>query len=98
MAFEPGLQGGLDGESQPEAAACPQVAQLMERARQQAIPDALIGSCRIVAVGDAWQHEGYVRALQLLLQQRGLDQLALVGDREPWYRRLWAQLWGPAEA
>ncbi len=48
-------------------------------------------------MGDAWQHEGHVRALQLLLAQRGLDQLALVDGREPWYRRLWAQLWGPAE-
>ncbi len=48
--------------------------------------------------GDAWQHEGRVRALQQLLMQRGLDQLALVDGREPWYKRLWAQLLGPAEA
>jgi hypothetical protein len=47
------------------------VAQLVEKARQQNIPDVVIGSCRIIAVGDAWQHEGQVRALQLLLQQRG---------------------------
>ncbi len=53
---------------------------------------------RIIAIGDAWQHEDHVKALQLLLQQRGLDQLALVDGREPWYKRLWAQLWGLAEA
>lgn len=74
-----------------------QTSQLVEKAREQGIPDVVIGSCRVIAVGDAWQHEGHVRALQLLLQQRGLDQLALVDGREPWYRRLWADLWGPAE-
>ncbi|OLC29677.1 MAG: hypothetical protein AUH69_05540 [Actinobacteria bacterium 13_1_40CM_4_65_12] len=76
----------------------PQVAQLVEKARQQSIPDLVIGSCQVIAVGDAWQHEGHVRAQQQLLVQRGLDQLALVDGREPWYKRLWAHLWGPAEA
>ncbi len=57
----------------------------------------VIGDCRVITIGDAWQHEGHVKALQQLLMQRGLDQLALVDTREPWYRRLWAQLWGPAE-
>jgi hypothetical protein len=75
-----------------------QIAQLVEKARQQGIPDVVIGSCRVIVIGDAWQHEGHVRALQQLLGQRGLDQLALVEWREPWYRRLWAQLWGPVEA
>ena len=75
-----------------------QIAQLVEKARQQGIPDVVIGSCRIIAIGDAWQHESHVRGLQQLLVQRGLDQLALVDGRGPWYRRLWAQLWGPAEA
>jgi len=75
-----------------------QIAQLVEKACQQGIPDVVIGSCRIIAIGDVWQHESHMRALQLLLQQRGLDQLALVDGRKPWYRRLWAQLWGPAEA
>ena len=69
-----------------------QTAQLVEKARQQDIPDVVIGGCRVIAIGDAWQHEGHVRALQQLLVQRGLDQLALVDGREPWYRRLWAQL------
>ena len=73
-----------------------QIAQLVEQARQQGIPDVVIGSCRVIAVGDTWQHEGHVRALQHLLVQRGLDQLALVDGREPCYRRLWAQLWGLA--
>lgn len=82
----------------PHGALSPQqIAQLVEKARQQGIPDVVIGSCRVIAIGDAWQHEGHVRALQQLLAQRGLDQLALVEWREPWYRRLWAQLWGPAE-
>ena len=75
-----------------------QIAQLVEKACQQGIPDVVIGSCRIIAIGDAWQHEGHVRALQQLLVQRGLDQLALVDGRKPWYRRLWTHLWGPAEA
>ncbi len=75
-----------------------QIAQLVEQARQQGIPDVVIGSCRVIAIGDAWQHEGRIRALQQLLMQRGLDQLALVDGREPWYKRLWAQLLGPAEA
>ncbi len=48
-----------------------QVAQLVEKARQQDIPDVVIGNCRVIAVGDAWQHEGDVTALQLLVQ-RGL--------------------------
>lgn len=74
-----------------------QIAQLVERARQQGIPDVVIGDCRVIAIGDAWQHEGHVKAVQQLLVQRGLDQLALVDRREPWYKRLWVQLWGPAE-
>jgi hypothetical protein len=75
-----------------------QTAQLVEQARQQGIPDMVIGSCRVIAVGDAWRREGHVKTLQLLLQQRGLDQLALVNGREPWYKRLWAQFRGLAEA
>ncbi len=66
--------------------------------QQQGIPDVVIGSCRVIAIGDAWQHEGRIRALQQLLMQRGLNQLALVDGREPWYERLWAQLLGPADA
>jgi hypothetical protein len=40
----------------------------------------------VIAVGDAWQLEGHVRALQQLFAQRGLDQIALAEWREPWYR------------
>ncbi len=83
-------------ERPPGPLSAQQVAKLVEEARQQSIPDVVIGSCRVIAFSDARHHEGYVKALQQLLVQRGLDELAFVDGREPWYKRLWAQLWGPA--
>ncbi len=41
------------------------------------------------SAGPSWVEAAY--------WSRGLDKLALVEKREPWYRRLWAQLWGAAE-
>ncbi len=66
----------------------------VDAARQRGIPDVIIGDHRVFAVGDAWQRSHLIDALQQLLSQGTLDQLALVDRRVPWHHRLWSWMVG----
>jgi len=73
-----------------------QLQELIQRARQGGLPDAVIGDYRAIAVGDAWVRPHLVEALRQVLAHNGQDQLALVDWGPSWLDRLREFFAGPA--